>query len=80
MSPGSCEPPEGARTIRVGDARPLEGAGEVDRAWLAGEAGRAKREAGNTAGLAGRGRPPIREAAPGAGDPDLGIPETRRDT
>lgn len=84
VGPGNCEPVEGARTVRAGDAgRPLlllEGAGDEDRAGFAGEAGRARREADKTAGLAGRARPPIREAGPGAGDPDLGIPETRRVT
>ena len=45
-----------------------------------GEAGRARRESGAArAGLAGLPMPPIRDTAPGAGDPDLGIPVVNRE-
>lgn len=37
------------------------------------------RDGATRAGLAERGIPPIRDVAPGAGDPDLGIPVARRE-
>lgn len=63
---------EGAGIFRTGDAgRFVLRAGDADLAWTLGDAGRARIPP----------IPPIRDgAAFGAGDPDLGIPETKRVT
>lgn len=62
-----------------GRAMPV-GRGEADRAAGEGDVARASLEGGAIAGLAGLGIPPIREVAPGAGEPERGMPVVKRVT
>lgn len=66
--------------MRAGDAERAipDGTGELD--LPDGELGRARREGAARAGLEDRGMPPIRDAGPGTGDPERGIPVINRVT
>lgn len=72
--PGRCDSPPILVDLGGEVGLLMLGAGDVDLATLeAGDTGRARRDDGTIEGLVARGIAPIREAGPGAGEPDLGI-------
>jgi len=73
---GTASPEAGSREFRAGEAGRAIFEGDADRNVAAGDAGRASFDVPATAGLPGRGIPPMREVV--AGEPGRIMPVCKR--